>query len=70
MSTSIAALRTRKREPSSPQIPTADWPCRFRRSTMSLFCLPTSTIFATSTVASSDTRRPSWNFTSMPSRSM
>ena len=25
---------------------------------MSLFCLPTSTIFATSTVASSDTRRP------------
>ena len=28
---------------------------------MSLFCLPTSTIFATSTVASSDTRRPSTN---------
>ena len=39
-------------------------------STMSLFCLPTSTIFATSTVASSDTRRPSTKRTSIPSRSM
>ena len=37
---------------------------------MSLFSLPTSTIFATSTVAASETRSPSTNFTSIPSRSM
>ena len=33
---------------------------------MSEFTLPRSTIFATSTVSGSDTRSPSWNFTSMP----
>ena len=47
--------------PSSPQRPTAGCPWRLIRRTMSLFCLPTRTIFATSTVASSDTRRPSTN---------
>src|SRR5215212_6067350 len=50
---------TVKRRPSSPHSPTAGCPWRLMRRTMSLFCLPTSTIFATSTVASSDTRSPS-----------
>src|ERR687897_3865856 len=37
---------------------------------MSEFTFPSSTIFATSTVSGSDTRRPSTNRTSIPSRSM
>src|SRR3954447_3658322 len=65
-----SVLWTRKSWPSSPQMPTADCPWRFSDRTMSLFCLPTSTIFATSTVSASDTRRPSSNFTSIPSRSI
>ena len=40
------------------------------RSTMSLLTLPTSTIFATSTVASSLTRSPPTNSTGRSSRSM
>ena len=40
------------------------------RSTMSLLTLPTRTIFATSTVAASETRRPSTNCTGRSSRSM
>src|SRR5215207_3571841 len=40
--------------PSSPHSPTAGCPWRLMPSTMSLFCLPTSTIFATSTVAFGD----------------
>src|SRR4051812_12431614 len=63
-------LRTRNSEPPSPQRPPAGWPCRFSDRTMSLFCLPTRPIFTISTVASSDTRRPSTNFTSIPSRSI
>src|SRR5919112_2440084 len=72
MSVSPPASRflTVKSRPSSPQRPTAGWPWRLMPRTMSLFCLPTSTIFATSTVASSDTRRPSTKRTSIPSRSM
>src|SRR3954453_16610014 len=61
---------TRKSRPSSPQSPTAGWPERLRRSTMSLFTLPTSTIFATSTVSSSETRRPPTNSTGSDSFSM
>ena len=56
--------------PSSPESPTAGWPWRLRRWTMSELTLPSSTIFATSTVAASETRRPSTNLTSSPSRSM
>jgi hypothetical protein len=37
---------------------------------MSLLTLPTSTIFAISTVSASDTRRPPTNETFIPSRSM
>ena len=56
--------------PSSPEMPTALPPWRAMRLTISLFTLPTSTILATSMVASSVTRRPSTNFGSMPSRAM
>src|SRR4030088_1482540 len=51
----------RKSSPSSPDSPTARWPWRPSRSTMSLLTLPIRTIFATSTVAWLDTRRPSTN---------
>ena len=37
---------------------------------MSELILPSRTIFATSTVSGSETRRPSWKRTSMPSFSM
>jgi hypothetical protein len=43
---------------------------RFRRRTMSLLTLPTRTIFATSTVSASLTRRPPTNCTGRPRRSM
>ena len=51
---------TSNSEPSSPESPTAGCPWRFSRWTMSEFSLPTRTIFATSTVSASETRRPSW----------
>ena len=51
----------RNSSPSSPHSPTAGWPWRLSSSTMSLLTLPTSTILATSTVAASETRRPSTN---------
>ena len=56
--------------PSSPESPTAGWPWRFSRATMSALTLPSRTIFATSTVSRSETRIPSTNLTSNPSRSM
>src|SRR3954469_8611452 len=65
-----AALATRNSKPSSPQRPTAGWPWRLRRSTMSLLTLPTRTIFATSTVSASLTRSPPTNCTGSPRRSM
>src|SRR3954454_11203737 len=61
---------TRNSSPSSPHRPTAGCPWRFSRSTMSLFTLPTRTIFATSTVSASLTRRPPTNCTGRPRRSM
>src|SRR3954463_6057825 len=61
---------TRNSDPSSPHRPTAGWPWRFRRRTMSLFTLPTRTILATSTVSSSLTRSPPTNCTGSPRRSM
>src|SRR3954452_2818522 len=63
-------VATRKSWPSSPDSPTADCPCRLSRITMSLLTLPTRTILATSTVSSSDTRRPPTNSTGRFSRSM
>ena len=63
-------VATRNSSPSSPHSPTAGWPWRLMRSTMSLLTLPTSTIFAISTVAASETRRPPTNSTGMSSRSM
>src|SRR3954462_14539049 len=65
-----ACLATRNSSPSSPQSPTAGWPWRLRRRTMSLFTLPTRTIFATSTVSASLTRNPPTNCTGRPRRSM
>src|SRR3954469_13079576 len=65
-----AALATRNSKPSSPQRPTAGWPWRLSRSTMSLLTLPTRTIFATSTVSASLTRRPPTNWTGRPRGSM
>src|SRR5437588_1095361 len=65
-----SCLPTRNRSPSSPESPTAGCPAWFSRRTMSLFTFPTRTIFATSTVASSETRRPSTNSTGIPSRCM
>ena len=62
--------RTSNSEPSSPPRPTAGWPWRLSRTRMSELILPSSTIFATSTVSASETRRPSTNFTSIPIRSM
>ena len=50
--------------------PTAGWPWRLSRLTMSALTLPSRTIFATSTVSASETRSPSTNLTSIPSRSM
>src|SRR5204862_7641430 len=50
--------------------PTAGCPWRLMRSTMSLLTLPTRTILATSTVASSDTLRPPRNSTGRSRRSM
>src|SRR3954447_11612455 len=41
-------VETRKSCPSSPDRPTAGWPWRLMRPTMSLLTLPTRTIFATS----------------------
>ncbi len=63
MSSPPGAVRraTRNSEPSSPHRPTAGWPWRLRRSTISLLTLPTSTILATSTVFSSETRSPPTN---------
>ena len=58
LASETSCLRTWNSEPSSPQRPTAGCPWRFKRSTMSLLSLPTSTIFATSTVCSFETRRP------------
>ena len=66
----FAAGATSKSVPSSPESPTAGEPWRFSRWTISEFSLPTRTIFAISTVSPSETRRPSWNFTSSPSLSM
>ena len=43
---------------------------RLSRLTMSELTLPSRTIFATSTVSASETRSPSTNSTSRPSRSM
>src|SRR3954452_17778269 len=65
-----ARRETRRRPPSSPLRPIADCPWRFRRRTMSLLTLPTSTILATSTVAASLTRRPPTNSTGRSRRSM
>src|SRR5882672_2928925 len=72
MSSPPGAVRraTRKSEPSSPHRPTAGWPWRFKRSTISLFTFPIKTIFATSTVSSSDTRRPPTNSIGSPRRCM
>ena len=69
-SSALAAGLTSNSRPSSPPSPTAGWPWRLSRLRMSELILPSSTIFATSTVSSSETRRPSTNFTSIPSRSM
>src|SRR5262249_19145212 len=69
-SAACATGLTSNSEPSSPPRPTAGWPSRLSRTRMSEFTLPSRTIFATSTVSASDTRRPSTNFTSIPSRSM
>ena len=66
----FATGRTSNSEPSSPPRPTAGWPWRLSRTRMSELILPSSTIFATSTVSASETRRPSTNFTSIPIRSM
>ena len=63
-------VETRKSCPSSPESPTAGCPWRLMRETMSLLTLPTSTIFAISTVSASLTRSPPMNSTGMSSRFM
>src|ERR1019366_6881236 len=66
-----AARRTTlNSEPSSPHRPTAGWPWRLIRNTISLLTFPTRTILATSTVSLSETRRPPTNSTGRPRRSM
>ena len=58
-SSALATGATSKSAPSSPESPTAGWPWRLSRWTMSELSLPSRTIFATSTVSASETRRPS-----------
>ena len=69
-SSAIGCGRISNSVPSSPLSPTAAWPRRLSRITMSELTLPSSTIFATSTVSASDTRIPSTKRTSIPRRSM
>ena len=59
-----------EQQPVVAASPTAGCPWRLISSTMSLLILPTSTIFATSTVCLSETRRPSTNSTGRSSLSM
>ena len=66
---SLVAGRARMSAPSSPDSPAAFTPATCSWATISLFTLPMSTIFTSSMVGSSVTRRPSTKFTSRPSRS-
>ena len=66
----IAALRIAVNVPaSSPDMPTANGPCRLIRPTRSLFTLPDRTIRTISMVSGVVTRSPAVNVDSTPSRS-
>ena len=55
---------------SSPESPTARAPCTLMVLTMSRLTFPTRTMRTRSIVSASVTRKPSWNSTSLPTRSI
>ena len=66
---SLEAFSASISPPSSPARPTAGAPARWSWATISLLIFPTSTIFTSSIVGASVTRRPCTKRTSRPNRS-